>query len=1094
MIDPAFQLIGSEYVQQRGSPSGGAGYFLPRDMVAKIAADRTLPLTGAEDVIIGEAAVRLGAKALGSARLRMSATPFPRPENEVVTAHWCSPDRLRAVHAIYRTDPIRITRYRHPYWHDDILFYESGHFVRRATACSGTWTTDTSGTRHLVWYDWEEQIQIPSPPAVRSRVFDALHHHWSDMVVLHPDGTFQRASTSCGGRWTEADGVLLLNWAQWPSDTLKAEGDGYRSDSLVLKEAPSLSDDWPERPLVSDERISRTGEWNGQCPDHGCYDFRLGNAIAELLARQGCRSVVDCGCGSGRYTSLLRVRGFEAMGFDGNLETDVLSKGTCRSKNLSRPVELPLSDAAISLEVGEHIPAEYEDAFLDNLVGATRSLLVLSWAVPGQGGRGHVNLRPNLHLEEQLKRRGMVRWHFAEHLLREQCSIGWFRNSLMVYRRSPQSEDTTTLFAFESHPDERSKREEIRRSILSHSDDRAQICFFAPEESGRLMDEADFIQVPLGEQRTPDAVLHGFLAQAVHSSDFSHLVISTTEHGSPVGTNGSNDGGSRWSREEVEQWVHRFNLGLKTPGPTHLTVGLAGGMGNQMFQYAYALRLARQFGLPLKTTFLPLGRAFALRMFGIEPDATPSSPFEKIEYWDSYPGPVGWTVAGRIRESSTPEVLIAGYFQNEEYFLPVADEIRRLFKIEPHLPISCGERLPVAIHVRRGDFLTVPQHQVCGMDYYRRAMELMRNLVHAPQFIVVSDDPDWCSAEFGGADDVFVCGIQNEAQAMATFAGCRAFILSNSTFGWWGAWLANAAPVIAPDRFLNSREWQAWPDRWITIPASLSSPPKGPVPVVVGAKSNGGKEAVVTEHLPIRLGLLFLTRQDLNHPQLWKQFIDSADGEVAVFVHPKHPAEIRTPWLKEHVIRELHPTNWGDASLVRAMLALLKEAFRDATVTHFALLSESCIPIKAWHQIKTALQSDPRSRIDEQTIDRMSGSHRGRFQSSSRVLSSSWRVHSQWVLLDRQAASEILLAGRLNDFGNVFAADEHYFGTMLASRGYPDDKLNRSSAIWIRWAGSPVSFEHLDEALIEELRRFPGFFARKFPPQADIQSVRFSED
>ena len=65
-----------------------------------------------------------------------------------------------------------------------------------------------------------------------------------------------------------------------------------------------------------------------------------------------------------------------------------------------------MTDAAMSIEVAEQIPAQFEDKFVDNLVGSARDLVILSWAVPGQGGEGHVNGKMAVAVNQKMKERG----------------------------------------------------------------------------------------------------------------------------------------------------------------------------------------------------------------------------------------------------------------------------------------------------------------------------------------------------------------------------------------------------------------------------------------------------------------------------------------------------------------------------------------------------------------------------------------------------------------------------------------------------------------------------------------------------------------
>jgi hypothetical protein len=92
-------------------------------------------------------------------------------------------------------------------------------------------------------------------------------------------------------------------------------------------------------------------------------------------------------------------------------------------------------DWVLCLEVMEHIPAELESVALGNLDRFNRCGLVISWAVPGQGGQEHVNEQPNRHAVGWFSARGYAHDRDAQQLLRRAARIDWFNNSLMVFRR-----------------------------------------------------------------------------------------------------------------------------------------------------------------------------------------------------------------------------------------------------------------------------------------------------------------------------------------------------------------------------------------------------------------------------------------------------------------------------------------------------------------------------------------------------------------------------------------------------------------------------------------------------------------------------------
>jgi hypothetical protein len=293
-----------------------------------------------------------------------------------------------------------------------------------------------------------------------------------------------------------------------------------------------------------------------------------------------------------------------------------------------------------------------------------------------------------------------------------------------------------------------------------------------------------------------------------------------------------------------------------------VAVRLMGGLGNQMFQYAMGRRLSHESSRPL---WLDLGgfrrdskRRFELDAFTIKAHiARPPivaefhAPFDKLRglrrmaarlngstwVWISdhsfdVPGAVG-----RAIRNGRP-LYVEGYWQSPVWFKGIEDVLRKEFVLRKPL-MSEVERIvafsnqesTVGVHVRRGDFVNDPQmariHAVCTADYYRKAARLMQDRVPGARFIVVSDEPNWVEANLGlAADQVTVPsgGERSAAADLSLLAGCRHHILSNSTFGWWAAWLSErtGSVVIAPDRWFVGKHKEPSgliPAHWIRIGA-----------------------------------------------------------------------------------------------------------------------------------------------------------------------------------------------------------------------------------------------------------------------------------
>lgn len=250
---------------------------------------------------------------------------------------------------------------------------------------------------------------------------------------------------------------------------------------------------------------------------------------------------------------------------------------------------------------------------------------------------------------------------------------------------------------------------------------------------------------------------------------------------------------------------------------------------------------------------------------------------------------------------------------------------------------------------------------------------------------------------------------------------------------------------------------------------------------------NGGSSP---EPAPAKLGLLFLTRGDVNHPDLWREFVAEAPERVRVFSHPKVPDFLAGGFLEGTGIAELHETSWGSISLVRATLALLRAALEDETLTHFVLLSESCVPVRPLPAMLTHLDRNPKPRFSWTPADKASSLQKSRAAALPQVPDACWRFQSQWWLLDRIAAEWVARADYTEIFAGMAVPDEAYFATVLCLLGYPlEDRVVKKAVTWTHWekdAGRPTEFRVLEGLRLEELLESDAWFARKFPPGADI--------
>lgn len=102
LCNPAADMIGNLWVYWRGSPSGGAGYMMSRRLVEQFVENEDkMQSWNQEDLVFGRLAKDLNAGMLGDGRLNYASNFSPQPGNNQITAHWCTPDKMKQIYAEY---------------------------------------------------------------------------------------------------------------------------------------------------------------------------------------------------------------------------------------------------------------------------------------------------------------------------------------------------------------------------------------------------------------------------------------------------------------------------------------------------------------------------------------------------------------------------------------------------------------------------------------------------------------------------------------------------------------------------------------------------------------------------------------------------------------------------------------------------------------------------------------------------------------------------------------------------------------------------------------------------------------------------------
>lgn len=360
------------------------------------------------------------------------------------------------------------------------------------------------------------------------------------------------------------------------------------------------------------------------------------------------------------------------------------------------------------------------------------------------------------------------------------------------------------------------------------------------------------------------------------------------------------------------------------------------GLGNTLFEWAAGLGLARRLGLPFRWVWRDSSlRQFELGHFGIGAPKFRQYPIVAQKLGQGNLEMVEISLK-RINESKDAFCGVCLPWQDEKCFENVADEIRERFRLDPiTLNVSEGHT-PVAVQVRRGDYVGHSRLDVTNITYFLKAMKFIRSKVDKPHFFIISDDPAWCEKQFQREIDATVMPAQTSIEGLRTMVSCKAHIISNSTFGWWGAWLGESGPVVVPDPWHRNPgsygKWEPRPERWHRIAVSTHAiepfvelpPPAVKRAIVYPYKLENARwqelrysmRSIETffedKECPI---FIFGTHKPgwlRNHPRV--KFFDSWSYSDALTRGCQSAEEVM--WMNDDIVL-LKPTTWEDIKVPR---------------------------------------------------------------------------------------------------------------------------------------------------------------------------------
>lgn len=262
------------------------------------------------------------------------------------------------------------------------------------------------------------------------------------------------------------------------------------------------------------------------------------------------------------------------------------------------------------------------------------------------------------------------------------------------------------------------------------------------------------------------------------------------------------------------------------PAAGRIYVGLMGGLGNQLFQYAFARFLAAQ-GVAVSGLVTNLyarekySRRPLLQGFSRIPAATLSN--DEIAGLKLLADENGMTICKALLRAGETNVFCRGYWQDARYADAVAGELAgdlRSFGERSHRA-AAGE---CVLHVRRHDY---GHHGLLPLDYYQAALRQCGS----PRFSVVTDEPNFCEYVFSKVPGFAGVVRGDTADPWGDFflmAAARMQIIANSSFSWWTAWLGCATgattTVIAPAEWSLIANAERCPAAWRRIDMPLLRP------------------------------------------------------------------------------------------------------------------------------------------------------------------------------------------------------------------------------------------------------------------------------
>lgn len=292
----------------------------------------------------------------------------------------------------------------------------------------------------------------------------------------------------------------------------------------------------------------------------------------------------------------------------------------------------------------------------------------------------------------------------------------------------------------------------------------------------------------------------------------------------------------------------------------YIVVRLQGGLGNQMFQYAFGRALSMRSGMKLYFDPSPLNprknRGYQLDAFILSAKSADSGKIQSLitphfairkKLWKALKIPFKYADTHVLEKNFPYDEEIAsrrdpayfdGYWQTEKYFSDCRETIREDFTFRDEEALRRHVQYndvinsnSVSVHIRRGDYVKNPKYRkrlyVCKLEYYKNAIKYLNERFENLTFYIASDDHKWVKDNFKLSEHVRLIESGDALSDFYIMSRCKHNVISNSSFSWWAAWLNpnKDKQVLSPNIWFNPCAQIDFrdivPESWIKIETGL---------------------------------------------------------------------------------------------------------------------------------------------------------------------------------------------------------------------------------------------------------------------------------